>query len=296
MTAKARTRKKPPARPKPATSTTGVLAATLSNGDATMSFADSRDRLIVWDATHDGALVRGGGPITLPASPNSIAAMRNRACAMLLDEPEFEGADWLLFIDSDMGFAPDALDQLLAVADPVERPVVGALCFGLQQRETDEMGGYICHPFPTIYDWRANEAGDEGFVIRWDYPVDTVTRVAATGAAFLLIHRDVLAKMRVEHEDTWFDRARMAGGAKLLGEDMSFFARLGRMGVAAHVHTGVKTTHRKPLWVNEDYYREAWARARLSDWLGTDEGQQTLVRFGLAAPVDPPADAPVETL
>lgn len=283
MTAKTRAKKKPPAaKTAPATSTTGVLAVTLSGGDATMSYAESLLRMVAWDAVRDGALIRGGGPVMLPSGPNSIAAIRNQACKILLDEPDAEGADWLLFIDSDMGFASDSLDRLLEAADPVERPVVGALCFGLQQRETDEMGGYITYPFPTIYDWRANEAGDEGFVIRWDYPVDTVTQVAATGAAFLLVHRDVLAKMRVEHEDTWFDRARMAGGAKLLGEDMSFFARLGRMGIPAHVHTGVRTTHRKPVWINEDYYREAWARARLSDWLGTDEGRATLVRLGLA--------------
>lgn len=186
------------------------------------------------------SLMRSGlAPMLLPASVNSLCERRNEEARALLNSD----AGWLLFIDSDMGWPPDALDRLLDVADPIERPVVGALCFGFQQRDPDGMGGYDMKPFPTLFDF------DGQFNIRWDYPRDTVTRVDATGCAFLLIHRDVLAKF---DDGTWFDRARL--GSELLGEDLSFCARAGEMGIPIHVHTGVRTSHYKSLWLTEGHY------------------------------------------
>src|SRR5438477_10625744 len=38
-------------------------------------------------------------------------------------------APWLLMVDTDMVFAGSALDRLIAAADPVERPLLGALCY-----------------------------------------------------------------------------------------------------------------------------------------------------------------------
>ena len=35
-----------------------------------------------------------------------------------------------------MGFAPDTINRLLEAADPVERPVVGGLCFTQREEET----------------------------------------------------------------------------------------------------------------------------------------------------------------
>jgi GT2 family glycosyltransferase len=185
----------------------------------------------------------------------TIAAVRNRVAKYLLDESE---AEWLLFIDSDMGFEPDLADRLLEAADPATRPVVGALCFGMQRKEADGRGGWRTVPFPTIYNWRADSDGTAGFRIRWDYPDNTLIPVDATGAASLLVHRDVLAKLRAGGGDTWFDRGANDTG-DLLGEDMSFCARVRREGIPIHVHTGVKTTHQRTVWLGEDAYLDARA-------------------------------------
>lgn len=238
-----------------------ILAVTVTRDEVTASYSESMLRTVAHDATSTGRLVAGGGPMLLPATINTLAQQRNRAAAFLLDESP---ADWLLFVDSDMGWSEDAVDRLLEAADPVERPAVGALCFGLQKVKTDEMGGWYTRPFPTIYDWTHNEAGEGGFTIRWDYPRDTLTRVAATGAAFLLVHRDVFDKVRAQHGDTWFNRAMMPN-SDLLGEDMSFCARLDRMGIPIHVHTGVRTTHYKSLWISEEFYIGARLAAALAD-------------------------------
>ena len=204
-----------------------VLVVIPNGGQLSASCADS--------------LMRAGlTPMLLPASVNSLCERRNQAARALLDS----SAEWLLFVDSDMGFAPDAVDRLLSVADPVDRPVVGGLCFGFQQRDPDGMGGYIMKPFPTIFDF-----ADGSFQIRWNYEREALIRVDATGCAFLLIHRDVLAKF---DDGTWFDRARL--GSELLGEDISFCARAGEMGIPIHVHTGVRTSHYKSLWLTEAHY------------------------------------------
>lgn len=207
-----------------------VLVAIPNAGQLSASCADS--------------LLRAGlTPLLLPASVNSLSERRNEAVRTLLDS----SSQWLLFVDSDMGFGSDAVTRLLAAADPTERPVMGGLCFGLQQRDPDGMGGYVMKPFPTLFDFDGSS-----FNIRWDYQRDTVTRVDATGAAFLAIHRDVLAKF---DDGTWFDRARL--GDELLGEDISFCARAGEMGVPIHVHTGVHTSHFKSLWLTEAHYLSA---------------------------------------
>lgn len=240
-----------------------VLAVTLfpPDGQCAASYTDSILRSVAYDAVHDGVLIRGGGPLPLPASPMTMSVRRNQAAQFLLDESQ---ADWLLFIDSDIGFDEDAVYKLLDVADPEQHPVVGALCFGLKHVHTDMRGGWRTEPFPTIYDWKMNpETGRPGFRLRFDYTPDVVTQVAATGAAFLLIHRTVLDKLRADHGDTWFDRGRMDESEGLMGEDMSFCARLGRAGVPVFVHTGVHTTHLKSVWVDEDYYLTQRAMAAL---------------------------------
>jgi hypothetical protein len=99
--------------------------------------------------------------------------------------------------------------------------------------------------------------------LRFDYTENCVTRVAATGCAFLLVHRTALEKMRAEYGDVWFDRARMEADQGLMGEDISFCARVNRLGLPIFVHTGVGTTHLKPVWVDEDYYLGQRALAAL---------------------------------
>lgn len=162
------------------------------------------------------------------------------------------GADWLLFIDADMGFRPDVVDQLLAVAHPTDRPVVGGLCFVWKDRGSDGFNGVRSEPLPTIYDYI-----DGDFHSRSHYPANQLVPVAATGTALLLIHKSVLERVRDEYGPSWFDRLpRKAGG--LMGEDISFFMRTGSLGVQAFVHTGIRTTHHKEIFVGESDFWESF--------------------------------------
>lgn len=186
---------------------------------------------------------------------------RNQAAYDFLEE--FPEAQWLFWLDTDMGFQPETLELLLEAADPVERPIVGALCFSQQEIESDGMGGRRTQPTPVIYDWITVE-GQSGYAVRWDYPRDTVTQVHATGSACIVIHRSVLERMREKFGPVWYNRIPNPSTAQLFSEDLSFCVRAGALDIPVYVDTRVKTTHLKNVWVSEELYtRERVALALL---------------------------------
>lgn len=227
-----------------------VMGAYLHPNSVSHCFQDSLNRLIGYDLVHGGRMVRGGGLVMFRCGSGNLVEARNDVVRHFLDE---NNAEWLWLIDTDMGFAPDTVERLVEAADPVERPVLGALCFGLKETESDGMGGFLVRPFPTLYDWARDGEGTFGFHIRRDYKPNTVTQVAGTGAACLLIHRSVVEKLRADLGDTWFDQSKQTDG-KPVSEDLSFCYRVNAAGFRVFVHTGVQTTHHKNIWLGEDLY------------------------------------------
>lgn len=227
-----------------------VLVAYLHPNEVSHNFSDSLMRLFAHDLAHQQVVLRGGGPAMFRCGPGGLVEARNDVVRHFLDATE---ADWLWFVDSDMGFASDTVDRLLEVADPGERPVVGALCFGQRETAPDGLQGWQTAMFPTLYDWARKPDGEVGFHIRRDYPVNTVVQVAGTGAACLLIHRSVCERIRDAEGDEWFTRKRYPSGAPI-SEDLSFCARVNGLGSPILVHTGVRTNHHKPVWLSEATY------------------------------------------
>jgi glycosyltransferase involved in cell wall biosynthesis len=226
--------------------TADVVVGYLRPNHVEGNFFESFIELMTWDMTHDRRLSHRIG---VRVSSGGLVEGRNQVAAMFLDGP----GDWLLFIDSDMGFAPDSLDALLAVADPVKRPLVGGLCFAWKETRQDDLAGFRCVSRPTILDWVTVD-GVETFSGRLEVPDNEVTRCAATGMAFVLIHRSVFTTIG---PGDWFDRIKGSDG-KWIGEDVSFCVRAGAAGIPVHVHTGVPTNHQKTLWVGpEDWVRDS---------------------------------------
>jgi hypothetical protein len=250
----------------------GVFVGTPSRNETGLNYTASLLSLVMHDARSAGIVVRGGGPMLFPATPMNLPVIRNQIAAAMLDQTE---ADWLLFIDSDAGFEPDLAERLVEAADPIERPILGALAFMVAKREPDGMGGWVWTPAPTLYDW-GGPNGEPGFFHRYEYPDNTLVRVAATGCHTLLIHRGALDKLRAEHGDTWFDRVQLFPEQGTMGEDFSFFARVAKAGIPAYVHTGVKTSHQQTIWLCEDNYQSALLVSRMSaaarDELAAPEG------------------------
>lgn len=211
------------------------------------SFSVSLMSLANYDAAHHQRVVASAGPLQMRCGTGGLVDARNKMVRYFLDDAADE---WLWMVDTDMGFAADTVDRLVEAADPDERPVVGALCFGLKMGGPDGYGGFETSPFPTIFGWGQVADGSQGFRVADDYPRNTLIQVAGTGAACLLIHRTAAEKVRAEHGDSWFDPVRYANGS-FVSEDLSFCYRLGSQSIPIYVHTGVKTTHAKTVWVGE---------------------------------------------
>ena len=175
----------------------------------------------------DAVLAVGSGP--------NISHARNMVARKFLEDPR--QPPWLFMCDTDMVFGPDVIGRLVKAADPVTRPVVGALCYS---QNTD--GG---DPYPTMYEL-AETGGQLAFVRYAKWRDGAVVRVTATGAAALLIHRTALETAEKHAGDAaapWFRESPV--GTALVGEDLTFCLRLGAAGIPVHVHTGVKAGHMK---------------------------------------------------
>lgn len=173
--------------------------------------------------------------LSVSSGPN-ISGARNRLAGMFLQDQQ---APWLFMCDTDMWFAADTVQRLIDAADPVERPVVGGLCYS-QNKEDPEAG-----PYSTMYELVEKDDGI-GFARYKKWPEDTVVQVAATGAAALLIHRDVLErveKLAGDRAAPWFRES--VSGPALIGEDLTFCLRCAAAGIPVHVHTGVRVGHMK---------------------------------------------------
>lgn len=186
-------------------------------------------------------------------SNTDLAAGRNQCVASFLNQSPGE---WLLFIDDDMGFAPDLVHKLLEAAHPVDRPVVGGLCFGYSRYETTDEHAERFIVGPTIYRF-VETASEVGFAKLNDYPRDEVVQVDGTGAACLLIHRSVLQGMHDALGPNWFTTVSIPkgpAGQTTFSEDLSFCWRLRTAGIPIYVHTGARTSHRKAIYLDEWYF------------------------------------------
>lgn len=242
----------------------GSMRAALAHlhpGEVSTSFAHSLQRTLMADLAgnrrlHDG---RRFGVIPTLSGAGQIHKGRNQAAAAFLDGDAHAGAEVLVFVDSDMGWSPDAFEAVVAAveSDPARFPVVGGLCFGaVPVGEDRATAGINQRWFPTLYEW----AGD-GFTTRFALPEhEALVEVAATGGAFVAIHRSVLTAIRAAEGDVWFDPVSIEVPGRreprTFGEDMSFCFRARQLGFPTWVHTGAETSHRKQMWVTRDLFED----------------------------------------
>ena len=131
--------------------------------------------------------------------------------------------------------------------------------------------------FPTIYEagTRIADDGVEQVVPNpvEDYPRNKLVKVLATGAAFLLVHRQVFEHMRqpypkgfgtdsngVSNPFPWFVEGTNRGVQ--FGEDVAFCMRASSLGYGVYVHTGVKIGHLKTIELNEEVWDEYLVRSK----------------------------------
>lgn len=229
-----------------------VAVAFLDDDTWSACFGMSYRDLIVHDLAGPQRMSPQGAFLELRMLTGSggIPTNRNRAVGAFLD---MTPAEWLWFIDTDMGFEPDTVDRLVKAADPQLRPVMAGLCFaGLRtgRPTAATMRAARVGIRPTLYE-TVEVGGEVGFNPRVDYPRDQVVQVDGTGAACLLIHRSAAEAVRARYGPAWFDPiihpTGDKGAPRTFSEDLSFCVRLRACDIPVHVDTSVKTTHHKGL-------------------------------------------------
>lgn len=233
-----------------------AVIAHLHPGDVSTSFSESLEDTFQLDR---GRLLMPDGRRAVMHSftgGGQISQGRNECVKAFLDG--HPTAELLIFIDSDMGWDPDAVEFLAQTMDATGLPILGGLCFGAKALpcQPGQQRGHELDVFPTLYAWDERRGG---FDTKYDYPPDEIVEVGATGAAFLMIHRRVLETILTSEGPEWFTPVRIDGKPKPFGEDLSFCMRARNHGFPTHVHTGVKTSHHKSVWHTERTYRDGRA-------------------------------------
>lgn len=228
----------------------GVVVGWLSAGDPEHEFLMSMLDLQEYDFHHERWMARpGGGRIGMVTSPR-VAEGRTQLVEYFLTEPIFAQAQALLMLDDDMMFDGDLLSRMMQVFSYPERPIVGGLAF---------CGGHYRDQWPTIYEMY-QDGPHWGVRPVFDYPDDALVKVGATGAACLLVHRQVYVGMAAApwnrqlpdgrpNPYPWFAEGLVAHDGAPLGEDIAFCRKAVQLDIPIHVHTGIQLGHvkRAPL-------------------------------------------------
>jgi len=231
----------------------GVAIAWISPGHLHHRFTNS-----LLDTLDDG--VWDGARIDLISGPR-IAEARSQVFDAYLAMTKIP--EWIWLVDTDMSFPGETLRRLMMAANRQTRPIVGGLCYA---------GGHSTL-FPTIYE--TIEVGDgvpgpslvtDRLRIKEMLDAQAPIKVAATGGACLLVHRDVVAKMKHPHPVgfgtyadgrpnpfPWFVEGQHVLG-HAIGEDVAFTWRAHMMGFGVHVHTGIEIDHWKERPLNTALY------------------------------------------
>ncbi len=209
----------------------GAVVGWLDHGDTRGAFTACLVALTAY-STVNGHL--DAAPARLEWGP-LLDVGRDRLVEKFLTQTD---ADWLLMVDSDMAFEPDALGLLLDRAKSTKTLLdTPAIVSGLAYSSTIETGQY-----PAMY-----KVNDDGYPQAfYDWRKGDVVDVDATGAACLLVHREVF--MTMPHA---FDRTERIDG-RLLGEDMAFGLKARKLGHRIVVDTNVEFRHIKYGFLDHD--------------------------------------------
>ena len=231
----------------PMTNRDKVCIAYVHGLEVAHSWHQSLMALIAYDVANSQRVI-GGGWLATKYGTGGIVQARNDTTRQFVHE--MPDVDWLMWVDTDMGFEANAVDRLMDAADADSAPIMGGLCFMNREVGVDGVGGYLVQPAPTIFDWY-DDGERRGFTVRREYERDSVLTCAGTGSAFVLIHKSVFQRIEAEYGQAWYSPVRNPTTDSWISEDLSMCARANALEIPVHVHTGVKTTHLKHMWLDE---------------------------------------------
>ena len=178
------------------------------------------------------ALLRKGDDFDVQFEVDSlIYEGRNR----LSDLAVKKGAEYVLWLDSDIVFEPDLLEKLQADIDS-GKDIVTGLYFGRH------------YPYlPVIFKRTAFEDGKAAWAVCTNYPRNRMFKVEACGFGTVLMKTKVLVDVEKKF-DNWF--APLIG----FGEDLSFCIRARECGYEIWCDPAVKCGHVGSVTVTERFF------------------------------------------
>lgn len=201
---------------------------------------------MLWNPGLRGA-IDTTAPVVCRSGPDMPAA-RGRVVGEFL---EHRDADVLLMLDTDMTYPWTTVVEMWQAFQklPTEHgptaQILGGLAFTLTGPRLDPR----CMR-PTIYiDDPVKKA--PYMVQMITYPKDTLLQVAGTGAACLMVSREVLTKC--SENGNAFAIYGLPDGDRM-GEDLSFCRRARDNGFTIYLHTGLRFDHAKTVLFGEGEY------------------------------------------
>ena len=181
---------------------------------------------------------------------------RNKIVEMAMSK---EKVEWLLFVDTDIEWQPEAPYQLLHMANDTDHRIISGLYFGKPGWSTS------WHPQWYMF----NEKRE--FIITPKLDGDPLQKIAGAGMGFCLIHMSVFREFpETDHNWRWFGKDIWTNDGKLehIGEDLTFFLRLNRLCypgferwsnlpvniIPIYGHRGVVVKHHKEIVFGLDEY------------------------------------------
>jgi GT2 family glycosyltransferase len=197
----------------------------------------------------------------------NVARARNTLVAKFLAMRD-PAPEWLLMVDADMSFNAGALESLIRAADVPDRMVIGGLCIAFGA-DPDKPGENAL--MSTVFD--AGEPLDGIGILPFQVLKPAQVQRGAlrecygTGAAFLLVHRQVLLDIAymTSSKYGWFreiiipdereDVDMFDANDYWVSEDLFFCLQARAAGHRVFVHTGVEVQHAKSIKLTEKLWR-----------------------------------------
>lgn len=221
----------------------GVCLSWITGGRPEAPWVGSVADLLCYDARNGGRITNHGTIIWSNSSPRLAAGRNSLVREFIKLDPRIR---WHFWLDDDMTFQPEVLERMIATAHELDAGIVGGLAFVGGRGSADI--------FPTMYVL----ADDPGAAAKLRlnrverYPKGGVIGVDGTGAACMLVRRDVYERMYATFgrrpdgdvaRNPWFADGEHMG--EEYGEDVVFCLRARQCGVKIVVDTRCAFGHVK---------------------------------------------------
>lgn len=171
---------------------------------------------------------------------------RNQCVDTFLTDPDLADDEWLLFIDDDQTFDPADIDTLLAKTTDDHRVVCGWYLSTLPSGTG-----------PVVFNWGPHEQYGEHFIPVSVNDIKEAPRddqgfvtVEAAGTGFMAIRRSLLLEVKARWGVPTPFAEWVIGGVHC-GEDLTFCARVRRLGYDVHINPDVHVGHIKTFELKE---------------------------------------------